>query len=558
MARSVDWAEFLRFEQEQGQIFLRDYRMVLLSAYALGALRRELIETVGWDRARGLLKRFGYAAGLADSLALKDQLPDSTTAALLEYGPQLHALEGVVKTVQMSAGADAAQEGAYLVEGFWENSYEAEQHLALFGPSQVPVCWTLAGYASGHATAVSGEKTYLIETGCRAMGHERCSYIADSEQQLARQYPREKGDYQASHLPQVLDDLSATIARQQRQLRHKDRTIVQLQAQLGPSQEGLVGESRAWRQAIELARRVAPVDSTVLLLGESGTGKELVARDIQRHSRRADGPMVPVNCSTLPETLQEAELFGYAKGAFTGATAASPGLFASADGGTLFLDEIGDLTLQAQTKLLRALQEGEIKPIGEAQARRVDVRFIAATHRDLEAMVAAGSFRQDLFFRLNVISLELPPLRQRDNDALLLAEYFAAHFAAKFDKKVKRLSALAKRALAAYAWPGNVRELEHALERAVILADGPLIDLIDLPPKIGQTFDPEALDKMRERAQQEEQMRLFQAELAQWTTEKERLQKALEFAAGNRLQAAAMLGMSRTTLWRKLKKWGLE
>ncbi|MCB1701174.1 MAG: sigma-54-dependent Fis family transcriptional regulator [Halioglobus sp.] len=239
---------------------------------------------------------------------------------------------------------------------------------------------------------------------------------------------------------------------------------------------GITGNCSAMRTLFEYIRKVAPTDSTVLVLGETGTGKEIVAKCVHSHSLRADKIMISVNCAAIPDTLIESELFGYEKGAFTGANASRMGLIEAADGGTLFLDEIGELPMEAQARLLRFIQEGEIRRIGSVHSRKVNVRLICATHRNLQSLAAEGEFRQDLFYRINVLQLSLPPLRDRGKDILHLAETMLQAQAERLGKSPMRLSPLAIQAITTYQWPGNVRELEHAIERAVILSDGEEID----------------------------------------------------------------------------------
>jgi len=239
-----------------------------------------------------------------------------------------------------------------------------------------------------------------------------------------------------------------------------------------PAETGIIGDSEQTQRVLDRIRKVAPSDATVLVLGESGTGKELVARALHQQSRRSDMPFVPVNCAAIPEGLIESELFGHERGAFTGATTAHAGLVEAADGGTLFLDEIGELPASAQARLLRFLQTGEVRHVGATRARRVCVRLIAATHRDLQAMVREGTFRNDLYFRLRVIEVRLPPLRERIEDALVLARHFLAQRAAKLGVPAFSLSPEAEELIVRYDWPGNVRELENAIERAVVLCEG--------------------------------------------------------------------------------------
>ena len=247
---------------------------------------------------------------------------------------------------------------------------------------------------------------------------------------------------------------------------------------------GIIGQSTSLAEVFKVLGKVAPTDSTVLVTGESGTGKELLVRALHANSRRADKPFVPINCGAIPKELLESELFGHEKGAFTHAIRSRPGRFEMADGGTIFLDEIGEMELSLQVKILRVLQEKEIERVGGTGCKKVDVRIVAATNRDLETEVAAGRFREDLYYRLNVIPLHLPPLRQRGNDVLLLARHFLNHFCTKKDRQPMLLDETTRRVLAAYAWPGNVRELENFMERLSILVDGDTVCMDDLPRKI--------------------------------------------------------------------------
>ncbi|MGQ7817334.1 sigma-54-dependent transcriptional regulator [Metapseudomonas furukawaii] len=254
---------------------------------------------------------------------------------------------------------------------------------------------------------------------------------------------------------------------------------------------GIIGSCPAMLELYSKIRKVSPTDSTVLIQGESGTGKELVARALHNLSRRAKAPLISVNCAAIPETLIESELFGHEKGAFTGATAGRAGLVEAADGGTLFLDEIGELPLEAQARLLRVLQEGEIRRVGSVQSQKVDVRLIAATHRDLKTLAKTGQFREDLYYRLNVISLKLPALRERGNDVLEIARAFLARQCAQMGRENLRFATDAEQAIRHYNWPGNVRELENAIERAVILCESPDIsaDLLGIDIELDDLED---------------------------------------------------------------------
>jgi len=310
-----------------------------------------------------------------------------------------------------------------------------------------------------------------------------------------------------------------------------------------------IAESPAIKAALAMVEAVAPLDSTVLLTGESGTGKELFVARLHSLSPRRGGPLVNVNCAALPEHLVESELFGHVKGAFTGAVGAHPGRFLQAQGGTLFLDEIGDLPLAAQAKLLRVLQERSVQAVGGKGETPIDTRIVAATNRDLEEDVRRGRFRADLYFRLNVIPIPIPPLRRRPEDILPLTEHFLAHFSRRMGKPTPCLSAEARSCLLAYDFPGNVRQLKHAMERAVALGDGPVVELADLPAEFGGAVPtPPALTA----AGRKDLKSALQA------CERECLLAALRRYGGHRGETARALGISRKALWEKLQRFGLS
>ena len=312
--------------------------------------------------------------------------------------------------------------------------------------------------------------------------------------------------------------------------------------------EGLVGESRAVQAVLERARQVAALDETppVLLTGETGTGKGLLARAIHAAGPRATKPFIEVNCTALPATLMEAELFGHERGAFTDAKESKPGLVEAAEGGFFFLDEIGDVDLAVQGKLLRVIEERAVRRVGSVRERKVDVRIMAATNRDLERAVGEERFRKDLYFRLAVIVLEVPPLRERGEDALLLTEHFLREFNAKYGKVVRDLSAAARDLLLSYPWPGNVRELSHVIERAVLWSRGPTLDVEHL-----SLTRPVAASDHGDAAKP-----VDPATLPQW--ERTLIEQALRDAGGNQTKAAQRLGISRDTLRYRLKKFGLS
>ena len=311
--------------------------------------------------------------------------------------------------------------------------------------------------------------------------------------------------------------------------------------------EEMIGASPAMRRVVELIMKVAPTDSTVLLLGESGTGKEILAQAVHRLSPRRDKPFVAINCAALPENLIESEMFGHLKGAFTGADYDKRGLLEEADGGSVFLDEIGDMSLMTQAKLLRVLQDGEIRPVGSSVPKHVDVRVIAATNRDLVEAVRSSQFREDLYFRLNVIQIRVPPLRGRLEALPKLVEHFLRRFNARFNKNIVGLDEHAQVLLQNYPYPGNVRELESIIAHAVIMCDGEIIGAADLPEDLrtGAHARPGLPDYSSQSIPtlQETEARLIGV--------------ALQKLGGNQTEAARRLGISRSTLWRKMKEYGL-
>ncbi len=305
-----------------------------------------------------------------------------------------------------------------------------------------------------------------------------------------------------------------------------------------------IGRSRSWNEVLRLAETVAPTDSTVLITGESGTGKEVIARYIHDLSTRNEASFLSINCGALPESLLESELFGHVKGSFTGAVKDKTGLFAAAEKGTFFLDEIGETTASTQVKLLRVLQQREVIPVGATESLPVDTRVLAATNRDLEEEIKRGSFRSDLFYRLNVIALHLPPLRQRADDIPLLAESFLARSGVLRNEAVKTLSEGALDAMMAYQWPGNVRELENALERAVIMAAGETIGADDLPERVtARRAEP----LVSERIPTTPTLEAIERAYIGWVLQNE---------GGNKSRAADMLGIDPSTLYRKLARYG--
>jgi DNA-binding NtrC family response regulator len=445
-------AKNVHFAPDSGHILLFDQRMLLMHGFSVAALRHELVERLGLERTRELFTRMGYQQGVEDARCLRETEGGDLTRTLA-LGPRLREIEGFVRNQAVDRMQFNTDSGEFWGDYYWQSSWEAEAHLQHFGISGSPACWMMTGYASGFTTTMMGRPILWRELECVAMGHARCRVIGR---------PLEECEDSADDLSflRIEDFVSAPRGR---------RAPGETAAAAGLPD--LVGASAGFNAVAHLIRRVAPTDATVLLLGESGVGKERFSKTLHAIGPRAKGPFIGVNCAAIPAELVEAELFGVERGAFTGAHASRPGKFERAHGGTLFLDEISSLPMPAQGKLLRALQEGEIERVGDTRVRPVDVRIVAAANRDLRAEVAAGRFREDLFFRLNVFPIEIPPLRERREDIPLMLNVFVERYAKRFGKHLAGLTQRAAEALWAYDWPGNVRELENIVERAVILAD---------------------------------------------------------------------------------------
>jgi len=546
-----DLADWVFFAPATGRIWFDKQRSLLMHASTFGALRRELIEALGLERAREVLRRIGYAQGQRDAELVRERWP--TQALQPGTGPQLHTLEGFVKSTLL--GWKTTPERGLHCESIWTDSVEADEHVAAFGRAEAPVCWTLAGYAEGYASTMRGTPFVMEEVECVAAGHTCCRAImrpADAGR------PEIGRDGERPH-PHSIAAAHAT-----------DPSVG-----VSPA-HAIIGTSAPLANARRLLEQVAGTRAAVLLRGESGVGKELFASLLHQCSPRRDRPFVAINCAAIPEHLVEAELFGVERGAYTGATSSRPGRFERADGGTLFLDELGLMSLSAQAKLLRVLQENEIERVGGTRGIRVDVRVVAATNVDLWDEVETRRFRRDLFYRLNVFPIDLPPLRARRNDIPLLIDHFVAFYAGIHGKQVNGLTNAAMEALLRYDYPGNVRELQNLIERGVICAgeDRP-IDRADIFRQ-GETFQHGTFILGEEGRLTSSQPVLANDSAAGGSVavlsrhvadvgsagslddmERSLCQATLQACAGNVSLAARRLGLTRPTLEYRLRKWGL-
>lgn len=531
--------ELLELNPQGGVIHFAGRRALLLDAVAMGILRQYLVENFGLTAARAVLTQFGFAHGWRMAEAMKEQFQWASPEQWRLAGPRICALEGLFHT-QPGSEDPLSKKGAMLLA-----SYEAEQHLLHFGCSSSAVCWTLCGLMSGYLSRCVGEEIYVLEDRCLGEGHAACHLLGRTREEWGEERAEELAFFDSGRLAECLDvslsRVTESLKTAEVKLRAHRRALGRVVAQV-EEPSGIVAKSLPMQQVVELARRVAKVDAMVLITGESGVGKERIARLIHDESTRATGPFLAVNCGAITETLLESELFGHARGAFTGATSDRPGLFEAASGGTLLLDEIGDVSPGMQVKLLRVLQEREIRRVGANVSRPVNVRVLAATNRDLALGVAEGSFRQDLYYRLNVVAIQVPPLRERRDDILPLARLLLAESVVRMARKTSGLTPRAADQLVRYDWPGNVRELENAMERAVALGSGRRVDLDDLPEEVRKAFP-----KPRIRGGIVQPL----AEI-----EKDYILSALEHNGGNQTRTAQQLRIGSATLYRKLKRWG--
>lgn len=539
-ADDLDHKELLELDPEGGTIRFAGQRALLIDAVAMGLLRKYLVENFGLTAARTVLTQFGFAHGWRVAETLQAEFKWESDDDWRRAGTRIHALEGLFRLAPGSEGP-LSKAGVMLLA-----SYEAEQHLLHFGRSDESVCWTISGLTSGYLSRSTGEDVYVLEDRCMGKGHAACQLFGRTRAEWGDEHAEELRFYQPNRLAECLDTslhrVTETLKAAEKKLRDHRRALVRVARDV-EEPHGIVAKSPPMRQVVDLARRVAKVDATVLITGESGSGKERIARLVHDESTRAAGPFIALNCGAVTETLLEGELFGHARGAFTGATHDRPGLFEAANGGTLLLDEVGEVSSGMQVKLLRALQEREVRRVGENKSRKVDVRVVAATNRDLARGVAGGDFRMDLYYRLKVVELHVPALRERRDDILPLARVLLADAALRMKRKIAGLGAPAADQLLRYEWPGNVRELENVMERAVALAHGTRVEIEDLPEEVRHAV-PKHVPTIGAVRPLED-------------IEKDYILAALELNAGNQSQTAEQLKIGSATLYRKLKSYGL-
>jgi two-component system response regulator HydG len=535
-AEDLDLKELLELDPDTGTIHFAGQRAMICDTVSHGLLRQEMIDLVGERTARGIFSRFGYVQGRRMAMALKSKLKWRNNEEWHRAGARILALQGLF-LLDPDSGETFGPKG-----GTWRVSNEAEQQILLKGRSEKPVCWTLCGFISGYLSYSLDTEVYAVEDKCMGKGDPFCHVIIKLPGEMDADAENDVAFFKRVGIDDALKIVTENLKRTENELREKTRKLAAI-AKLDDDPTQLMARSPEMSHLMELAKTIAGIDSTVLITGESGTGKERIARFVHDNSAHADGPFIAVNCGAITETLLESELFGHARGAFTGAAVDRPGLFEAANGGTLFLDEVGEVSLPMQVKLLRALQEREVRRVGENKSRSINVRIVSATNKNLKTEITAKRFREDLFYRLNVVELAVPPLRRRREDILPLARLLLAEAATRMKRKVDGLTAVAADQLLIYTWPGNVRELANAMERAVALAKTNRVDVEDLPLEVRQIMT---------RVSENGEPRFLK------DVEKECILAALEKTEGNRVKAAKLMGMGVATLYRKLKVYKMN
>jgi transcriptional regulator with GAF, ATPase, and Fis domain len=575
-----EFLELLAFDVDEALIWLGDRRMMMIEVPFFAELRRNVIDALGPHQANRVFARIGFESAVRDAKLMLERFPAARNDMnLARLSP--HRFQGFTNLVVLSM--TRAEDGRILHGEYqWEHSVEADAHVAAYGRATAPTCWMEIGYGTGYRYVLGEQIVLFREVGCRAMGNRVCTITGRAAA------PGDDLDEVLKNLeflkPLVEQEIARTSGASAPASAPRSAPREPLVVSDAPSAEpsaepsgagGIDGASPALKVAKQLLQSVSSTDATVLISGESGVGKELFAKHLHLLSRRADKPLVAVNCAAIPETLIEAELFGVERGAFTGATESRAGRFERAQGGTLFFDEIGSLNAAAQVKLLRAIQEREIERVGGTKPIKLDVRIVAANNVPLRELVARNEFREDLFYRLNVFPIHVPPLRERREDIPDLMRHYLQWYNRVHGRAIKSFTFEATKALLHYHYPGNIRELQNLIERAVILTEGDAIDVYNLFA-YGETlmvpswtFDASGTLRADDRKNAvsrrvaefgDELLELSETnETLSWPDLEDQLftaitSKVLAEARGNVSSAARRLGMQRHQLEYRLKR----
>ena len=527
------------FNLSEGFISLHGRRLILHDAYAMAQFHSDLTSMVGPEQSRRILTRFGFFWGQADAAAMKRIFKWESLKQWLLAFQYLQSFQGIARTRIDSLEFDS--NGWIKMDVIWEDTAESHVHLSEVGRSPDAGCRILEGYTSGYVSFCLDRPVYFSEITCRARGDRQCRAMGKDDILWGEEAQGFLSFFQADDIQSKVSKLTNELKKKMKEL-EKERSFVREHRSL--DRLGLAEiKSKAFQKVLDLSSRVARFDTSILITGESGVGKEVLARFIHEQSLRCKQPFVAINCGSIPETLLESELFGHKSGSFTGAIRDRAGLFEEAQGGTIFLDEIGDISLDMQVKLLRVLQEKEIRRVGENKTRSVDVRVIAATHQNMEEEVKQQRFREDLFYRLCVVDIHIPPLRERPEDILPLARFIIQRLSKKLKLPKLALDARSVDYLISYPWPGNIRELENALERSTVVSEDQRLKPEDLQNNIRTVYEQQSISNNASGRTLEE-------------VERNYILNILKETNGNKTKAAEILGIGNTTLWRKLKEWG--
>lgn len=528
--------DVLDFQPDRGLVELENRRVLIFDGNILMELRRMIVENLGWEECQPVIFHYGYQVGLMDAKSLGQMYQWDSKEEWFQAGAVMQTQRGYCKTV-LNYLAFNPDEGQLVLRGRWFNSYEVDSHKHLKLTDTGPVCYVLCGYLSGYASICFERDVLVQEQECFHRQH--CSFEGRFAEQWGEQGLRFMEANKNYDLRQKYAQLNKQLAAGRSKKFPKTKGVRPNDPAAPKNPELLPYRSKNMARVMEMAQQVASTFANVLITGETGVGKEIVANFIHSLSPRAGSKFLAINCTALPLALLESELFGHCKGAFTGADRDKKGLLIEAGAGTIFLDEIGDVPLSIQVKLLRALQEKKVRPVGGNTELPIKACVIASTNRDLEQMMKEGKFRADLYYRLNVFPIHIPALRERRDDILPIARFFLSKNAPSslgFSPQVAHV-------LENYDWPGNVRELANAIERASILAGNQKICLEHLPPALTATNEASALHYVQEGWPS-------MAEL-----EKNYILSVLDYCEGKKTHAAKILGIGANTLWRKLKQY---